>query len=324
VGGSKTRRRTDRLLERVKALAEQTPSRKAKPLVPFTAGLVAFLQGRWAKAHPLIEEAATRYREHCTGVAWEVATAETYALQCRYGLGDLDAIRRGAPRLLSDARERGDVYAEVLTRLWIAFLHLVEDRPERVEAELALQADQWPSQSFSVQHWWELWVRIVHDLYQGRPGVALRRQQARWPAYERSLIHRVQFNRIYAWTLRGRVVLAAVASHPEERARLIKRASRDAACIEAEGASWAEPFADLLRGGVAMHLEKTAEALKYLDRSVAGHGAHGEELHAIVARHLRGRVRGGASGAAEVDAAEADLRSLGVACPARFARSLTF
>src|SRR5205085_5385817 len=109
-GGGKTRARSARLRDETAALAKRIGHPHAIGLATFTAGLSAYLEGRWRTAHDLCERADEVLREKCAGVAWELGNCHYYSLRSLFHLGQVDEIARRLPKILKDVQERSDLY----------------------------------------------------------------------------------------------------------------------------------------------------------------------------------------------------------------------
>jgi hypothetical protein len=94
VAGRPTRRRVQRLLERADDLARRTGDSHARGLVSMCTGVAAFLRGRWKPAVLSCDEAERTFREQCTGVTWELNTAQTFSAWALFWMGDVNQLQR--------------------------------------------------------------------------------------------------------------------------------------------------------------------------------------------------------------------------------------
>src|SRR5205085_317987 len=77
----------------------------AESLAVWARGIAAYLAGDWANAARLCERAAELLRERCTGVAWELITAQRFLLGSLQFLGEVgELVRRVALLLAAYAR----------------------------------------------------------------------------------------------------------------------------------------------------------------------------------------------------------------------------
>ena len=288
------RKRTARLVEASMTLAERVNHPHAVGLANVTAGMAAYLEGRWRKACALLDRGEQILREHCTGVTWELDTAMSFQLRALLFIGDFSAIDQRLPRFLKDVREKGDLYAEVNLRSRVAWASLlVADRPADAEREVDAAIGRWSEHGFHLQHYWHLTGRVEIALYRGDARGAWRHLDRAWPAMERSLLLRIQLTRTEARVLRCRTALAAAIAHGSESAagrRLLDELSRDLRRIEGEKIFYAEPLTRLVRAGLASARGRVPRALELLVSAAAGFEAAGMRLHAAVSRRRRGQL----------------------------------
>ncbi len=108
--GGRSARRTARLLRLAELLASDIGQPHAQGMVNLAAGTAAYLEGRWNDARALCDRAEQTFRDRCTGVFWERATAHSFALWSLAYQGEIAEIRRRWPVLMKEAEERGDRY----------------------------------------------------------------------------------------------------------------------------------------------------------------------------------------------------------------------
>jgi len=184
-GGSKTLKRTHRLMKDAMAVAKRGDHPHALGLVNLTAGIARFLQGSWKESFERLEIAEKILRERCTGVTWELDTAFIFQLRALLLLGEYGEICRRLPSLLKEVQERGDLYAETNLRsrmTWVA--RLAQDDPEQALREVDQAIRGWSQQGFHLQHYWHLTGRVEICLYSGRGAVA-------WPGWISPAAHSI-------------------------------------------------------------------------------------------------------------------------------------
>src|SRR5206468_2421451 len=108
--------RTQRLVSMADALSQRIDHPHARGLAAWAAGSAAYLEGRFAEGHRLCERALEIYRNRCTGVAWEIASANSMSLWSLHYLGRIGEIARRLPELLKAANARGDLYDATVLR----------------------------------------------------------------------------------------------------------------------------------------------------------------------------------------------------------------
>ncbi len=307
VGGTRSQRRTARLLHTARTLAERLDVAQARGTVAMTAGIAAYLEGRFADAASACAVAEPILRSS-PGGAWDLINAQLFGLQARVYLGELaDAGERLDP-LLREAERRGNLYLLASLRngpthlLW-----LVRGALDEAQAGIDEAARLWSTQGMQVQHYWQLHARCDLDLYRGDPRAAHQRLQQRWSDLGNLL--RIQHVRIEALHLRGRCALAAAASEPSWRRRVLA----DARAIAAERTPWGDALAQLLRAGVAARVGDVAAARVHLAEAVAGCEPAGMALYAAAARRRRGELGPEPEGARWRGRADTWLSGQGVA-----------
>ena len=295
-GGSGNRTRTARLIEESMTLAERVNHPHALGLASITAGMAAYLEGRWRKAYELLHRGERILREHCTGVTWELDTAMSFELRALLFIGDFQRIREQLPRSLKDVREKGDLYAEVNLRcrvVWVSLL--VADRPEEAGREVEDAIARWSQGGFHVQHYWHLTGKIEIALYRGASIEAWEHLERVWPAMERSMLLRIQLTRTEALILRCRTALAAAIAHgigSSAGRSLLREAESDLRRVEKEKIFWADPLARLVRAGIPSAGGDQQQAQEHLVAATAGFERADMELHAAVGRLRRGQLSG--------------------------------
>jgi serine/threonine protein kinase len=284
VGGTRSQRRTARLLHTARTLAERLDLPQARGTVAMTAGIAAYLEGRFADAASACAVAEPILRSS-PGGAWDLINAQLFGLQARVYLGELAVVGERLDPLLREAERRGNLYLLASLRngpthlLWLARGALAE-----AQAGIDEAARLWSTRGMQVQHYWQLHARCDLDLYRGDPQAARDRLHLRWPDLGNLL--RIQHVRIEALHLRGRCVLAAAASDPSWRRRVLA----DARAIAAERTTWGDGLAQLLRAGVAARTGDLAAARMHLAEAVAGCEPAGMALYTAAARRRRGEL----------------------------------
>ncbi len=294
--GLSNRSRTAKLVEASLTLAERVNHPHALGLANITAGMAAYLEGRWHKACERLERGEQILREHCTGVTWELDTAMSFQLRSLLFIGDFRRIRERLPRFLKDVREKGDLYAEVNLRcrvVWVSLL--VADRPEEARREVEDAITRWSQHGFHIQHYWHLTGIVEIALYRGETSQAWKHLTRVWPAMEKSMLLRIELTCTEARILRSRTALAAAIARGIDSARgarLVREAEKTLRRVERRKIFWAEPLAQLVRAGIASARGEDARARELLVAAAAGFEAADMDLHAAISRRRRGQVSG--------------------------------
>jgi len=285
------------------------------------SGMTSYLMGEWAGALRDCDAAERILLERCTGVLWELTNARRFALSSLMFMGELAELGRRAPKLLSEARDRGQLDAEtdLRTRL-MTFTWLAQGRPDDAEqnAEEALQ--RWSKQEgFHLQHYNHFLTRVQCALYRGDARGALERMRSTWSTLEGSMLMRIQALRAEILHAKGRVLLAALdAGVAIKDAEIV----RVAAQLTKEGMSWTAPLSALLTAGLQQRRGNLTGARSELERATAGFEAVDMNMHAAAARARLGTLIGGEAGALQRERAAKFFRDQGIAEPDAFARLL--
>jgi hypothetical protein len=282
------------------------------------SGMTGYLMGEWAAALRDCDAAERILLERCTGVLWELTQARRFALSALTFMGNIAELTRRAPKLLSEARERGQLYAETdLRSRLMTFTWLAQGQPEQAEqnAEDALQ--RWSQRGFHLQHYNRLLTLAQCALYRGDARGALARLNETWPQLERSMLMRIQALRVEIWHARGRAMLAAL-----RKGGSAAEVQRIAHRIAGERMAWTTPMSAILLAGVHRHRGQLEAARVDLERAAAGFEAVDMQLYAAVARMRLGALIGGDRGAEQRTAALRFFEAQGIADPDAFTRLL--
>ena len=320
-GGQRLIGRTERVLALARKLADETGDPRTRALAIGTAGFVRTTQGRWPEARALLEESIALLRDHCTGVAWEIATVRTNLLFSMAAMGDIPSlIARGLPAV-AEAEERGDLFAVTTLRTGpLLSVSLTYDDPVRARVEIDEAMARWSQRTFHLQHHYALIARLTIDLYARETDVALNRMREAWPGLERSYLLRVQVTRVMAEAVRARVLLARALDSSDPA--LLREAERVARAMSREGLNWASGYAALTRAAVTSQRGDRAGALALLDEA-ARHLESCQMKHYLLAtRWRKGQLAGGPDGDALIAGCAAQLRQDGVKDPERYASVL--
>ncbi|HTM21764.1 MAG TPA: AAA family ATPase, partial [Kofleriaceae bacterium] len=315
-GGRGTARAAQRL-ELMREIAERSSDGRARAWIHVAEGFIHYFGGRMREAQQCFEDAERLLCDQPTESTFELANARLFRLFAYRRMGEFPAGRRLLDDYLADAQRRGDLYAETSMRRACNVFWLAEDRPAEAAADLERTAWTPPATGFHLQHWYELDARCELALYTGVTEEALGALDRRFAELSWSMLTRVQFIRVLAWTGRARLLLAA----PPDRARLGEVAVL-ARRMAGEHMGYATCWSLLVQAALAARAGDRAAALDQLTRAAALAAAGDLHAHAAVARRRRGALLGGADGTRLIDDADAWLRAHGVVDPERFGRVL--
>jgi hypothetical protein len=322
-GGSNRKPRA-RLLEMAEGLAHRVDDPYALAMVTLARGVAAYLEGRWQDAQENCDRAETIFRDRCTSVAWELDTANAFALWGLSHLGEIAELSRRWPILLTQARDRGDLYAAMnLSSYLMSVVRLAADDPITARAELRATMAQWSRQGYHVQHNDALWAGVQIELYCGAGHSAWQLIHGSWPALRRSLLLRVQFIRTSMYFLRARSALASAvelkSSSPGEARALLAIAARAAQRLEREHMPCPTAYSRMIRGALAALKGDTLGAAHLLTESREQFEAVKMQLCSAVVRRRLGELIGGDRGQAEVALADRWMADQKIQNPASMA-----
>jgi tetratricopeptide (TPR) repeat protein/energy-coupling factor transporter ATP-binding protein EcfA2 len=292
--GGFAQERVAELLKKTESLAERAGNPRATGMAIWARGLSSYLLGNWKDAAEYCERGAEILRDQCTGVTWEITIANRFMLTSLLYLGEVVEVSRRVPQLLSAALEQGNLFAATDLRTRLNAIWLAADDPDRARDEIIAAMTSWPRKGFHLQHYTSLVALAQIELYTGDSEVAWKHIEGQMKPLEKSMLLRIQGLRIDAMQLRGRVAVAsAVGKRRESR---LKIAETVADRIAKEGMPYANPYAKLIRAGVARRRGDDASAVTLLERAVEEFEAADMRLYAVAARRRLGEMVGGDRG----------------------------
>lgn len=293
-GGGAAQGHVEELLVKTEALAARANNAHARGLAIWARGLSSYLMGRWRDAAENCERAAEILRDQCTGATWELTIANRFMLTSLLYLGEMVEISRRVPQLLSAALEQGNLFAATDLRTRLNIIWLAADDPVRARDEVISAMITWPRKGFHLQHYSSLVALAQIEMYTGDYEVAWKHIEGQIKALEKSMLLRIQGLRIDALHIRARLALASATG--DDRERHLRLAARLAAQIESEEMAYANPFATLIRAGIALRRGDDQRAVSLLEKAATDFDAAHMRLYAAVSRQRLGEVIGGDRG----------------------------
>ena len=316
-GGRATWKRTQALIANARELAERVGNPHADGVVTFSAAMAEYQVGNWRAAFDGFEACVKIWRERCTGVTYEIAAAQRFAVDALHNLGRIGELCRRVPRNLRDAKRRGDLYVAADMRTGLPNIAwLAADDPDGARREATLGIERWSRHGFHLQHYYDALAQAHIDLYVGNGTAAHERVVAVWPNLKRTMFLRIQAVRIEATFLRGRAAIAA-AAHDGNQRRLLAEAEGAATLLKRQQTPAAPFLAMALRAGIAAvhgNLERAAELCAAVDR---GFTTADMKLYSAAARRCHGQIIGGGEGATLVGEVDEWMASQNIRDPAR-------
>lgn len=305
--------------------AELLGSKVADPLVSAHSlvmrAVSALVLGRIREGLELSERGERLCRTECLGANWELVTFHQNILLAHTLLGDLSAASNAMHRVLRQADERGDYFANAIlpvgqqNLVWLA-----EDRPEEAEQKVRRAVGL----SFQEDGVWYAYLgeiaRAQIDLYRGDGQAGLERIQRLWPLLRSGYLIRMRTIRANVRDLRARCAVAAAEADGVDsstRASLLRVALDDAHHNRAEPVAWLRPFADRTEGAVRALQGDIAGGADLLERGARGFEHLGMGLYAAGAKRRAALLAGGSESVRRVAVAEQWMRDHGVREPER-------
>ncbi|CAN5744264.1 hypothetical protein BH18ACI4_BH18ACI4_10440 [soil metagenome] len=319
--GGPTRKRALQIAQRAEELAHRVGHPHAIGLSIWARGVGAYLVGHWKKAAELCEQAAEVLRDQCTGVTWELTTANRFMLNALINLGNIAEVSRRVPALLAAALEQGNIFAAVDLRTRLNLIWLAADDPNGARAEVIEALKAWPHEGFHLQHYTSMHALAQIELYTGDVEVAWKPIQGQWKALEQSMLPRIQVLRIEAMHLRARAALATASGSNDKKHRL-KVAEDMAQRIAREKIAWAIPFASLVRAGIAHRQGESSNAVKHLSEAGENFDLADIDLYAAATRRRLGEILESERGRQLIAEADAWMREQEIKNPAAMTRML--
>jgi hypothetical protein len=276
------------------------------------------LNGRFREASEKLVGTLNLLHDGSMGLVQEGVTARTFAIQSLAFLGSFKELCRWQREGLLEAVARGDLYAKVNLRIGLPNLAwLVDDRPDLAESEMHAAMGEWSTRGFHNEHCYALMAHVAVALYGGDVEKAHALADDLAQRTKRSLFWRIQTIRLRVLYAHGASALALIASRAANRKALLGQAAQDARAIEREAMAWMQPFAAVLRAGVALHEGARERALVGLDTAARGFDVGGMTAHAAATRDRVARLRGDSLAASEIARAAVALKAEGVVAPQR-------
>jgi hypothetical protein len=314
--GAKAWRRTERLIQTTNDLAKRCASTQARWFAIGPAATAYYLSARFRESVEQHYRALEMTQDASAGLSWEQVATRSLLISALARVGGFRELRRLQQEGLRDAQARGDLYASVSLRTGEAGLAwLMEDRPDLAESHARAALSEWSTSGFHTEHFTGLLGLTNVKLYVGDATEAYRLATELFERTQRSLLWRVLTARATAQYLRAGAALAMVEAGLGDRAELLRQAARAAHGIERLGMPGLEPYAAVLRGGIALRGGDRASALVHLDAAHRGFESGGMSAYAAATRVRAARLRG--DDAASIAEAHAFFEREDVAVPER-------
>lgn len=319
--GKTGRKRAEKLFRVCEELVEKTRNPHARGLLSMSRGICAFTAGRWKQARTLLAGAESILARECTGVAWELATTRVFSQAALIHLGEYAVLQQQCPEIIRDAKERGDLYTEVLVGATSqASAYCAIDQPELARKTIEELLAGWSRESMDTPQFLGILTGWYVDLYLGEYARVWERMAWEWPRSAKAGMFRGEYNRVMAlWMRASAAISGAQASiQPREHWRaaeaIVKRMRRETVLS-------ARPLASAMESALALGRGDTKMGVVCLERTIQQAEASDMLVILNCARFFLGAYVEGDNGRAMSASAEEWMLSHGIANPARFARA---
>jgi hypothetical protein len=210
---------------------------------------------------------------------------------------------------------QGNLFAATDLRTRLNIIWLAADDPTRARDEVISAMTTWPRTGFHLQHYSSLVALAQIEMYTGDYEVARKHIEGQIKAVEKSMLLRIQGLRIDALHIRARLALASAVG--DQRDRDLRLAEKLATRIEKEEMGYANPFATLIRAGIARQRRAQQTTVALLEKAVRDFDAAHMSLYAAAARRRLGEMVGGDRGRQLVAQSEEWMTKQQIKNPAR-------
>ena len=318
IRGTRSMGRALKLIADAEAIADRLGDPWTKGRTQLASGICYKATGNWKEGVERLETSMATFAA-CTGVRWEIESAQMLRHDALYWMGEWDTLARELPSRLAEAVQRGDQYSitHVIAR-FSPVLSIAADQVDNARREAEESRKHLPK-GFHLQHRLEVCSRIDVELYGRNPLAANDRLTEAWPKLQ-PMIRVWQNGRIEMVFYRARIALARAAQpHTKEMTRdALARAEHDAATLQTD-APWGAALASLVKTTIAhargeAHVTTIASLEACAQKLRACHMHH----YAAAADYRRGMLLG-SEGRALVDSASQWMRAHHMMNPARMA-----
>jgi serine/threonine protein kinase/tetratricopeptide (TPR) repeat protein len=326
MSGPKAAARTAEIVERSLELAQRIHHPHALGLATTMSGAGRYLAGRWKDSIEALDRGARILREQCSGVTWELDTADIFVFSALQWLGRWKELTVRFEDFIRSAQARGDLYAETHAMLETAwYVEIARDQPHVAREHIRRAFAHKKGDSYDVHDFLFFLASTSVDLYCGHAESARRRVDETWPRARAALMLEIYVSRMETMSLRIRSRIACAAEPyvgKRERDAFLRDAEKDIAKVEEDPHVWPRANAALFRAGVATVRGEKDVARMMVERAERAYATADMEVHTAVARIRLGQLLGGTRGAELRAEGESRLAAQNIKAPAKVARML--
>jgi hypothetical protein len=297
----------------VRRFDEEANDTRLRAFMHMSEGVLEYWACSLERSVDVLTKAERMFREETTGTSLELKTARQFRAFAIRHRGTWSLLRLAHEEYNADAERRGDRYVLTSMNRFCSMLRLADDTP--AEARRMVDDATWepPTNSFHIQHWYELEARGEIAIYDGTVEAELPALERLYEGLERSVLLRVHTAHAVSLWLRGRLTLSAGGSDaPRKVTQIIRRLAK----VDDPRARVAIAF---LGAALATERKDYAAAIAKLRAAETLAADYSMQLYAAAARRQLGVLLGGSDGAMLVATADTAMHAEGVVNPSRFA-----
>lgn len=272
--GARSDKATRRLLDHVDQLARDNDDPAIEGLLYLCHGLAVYLQGDLARGIDLMYRGVEIHTTQCSGMFWEIATAQRFIIVSLFFLGRLRELSDLVPPLLEEAEGKGNVYSTMCFRSgYSTTAYLAKDDVALAHEQLARSRVEWTTSFFRVPHF-HLLIAATHiDLYTGEPEAALARIRQAWPEIQKAQLLRIAVFRVQMMQFLGQSLVVAAEyaqahAQPIRAREFLAEARSIARKLAKQAIARAAPLAWLLEASVDSAERQSRAAQQNLRRCI--------------------------------------------------------
>lgn len=316
----------DRLLAIGEELTAQLDTPRARAMLEQSRAVTSHGCSEWKNALHHLREAELLYRNHCTGVSWQLASVNTIHLYTQFVLGDYADMGRRAEATIKDAIESGDLYSQTVAETFpSAFAQLADDRPADALQTVRKGLARWSTRGYDVQNAMGATVTGFIEFYEGRAALLLPYMEEQWAmmskyGFDKHPAMRPPF--LSFWVRAALAKAALPATGAGDREKLWKVAQRKTKMLQRSPGRFGEAAYPCAVAELAEARGDKPAALAGFARSEALYRSLDMKGYAAAVLRRRGSLLGGEQGSSMVREADERLRDCGAVDPQRLAATL--
>jgi hypothetical protein len=305
---------TDRLVETARALEQRVAHPHLTGWLRICESHLAQLSAQWRLALECVVEGESVLRRRGSGVSLEIDFARFRRTDILWILGDVAELARVVPALVSEARERGNRFLEMMVLLSTgSILGLIEGRPDRAREAVASTLERWPRAPGTMTHLREIRAEARIALYEGRAHAALAWIEDGLRALRRTgmIVARAQICELRLLGAFAAISIGDVAG-----------AASHTRAFTRDRFSWTENGGRMLHAALRRRVGDLDGAVALLGLARETAHARGEALYEAAMSRRLGEWMGGSEGRARVESANAWMARQGIVDPERLTAML--